>query len=133
MNDHSPSLTPETTALVRRIQKALLDGHTLSIQDHRYTWVPAGATLPELDANDPHLYQARFAGVFQEATIVRAGEERKGWLHWAHLDDLDERFGPLIQGLSASDRDALSVGLSFQVVMHQEQQDRAARRSPRPK
>lgn len=127
----SPALSPDTVALVRRLQKALLDGHLVSIQDRRYAWVTAGAVLPELDASDPNLYQAHFAGVFQEATIVRAGRERKGWLHWGHLDDMDQRMGPLVQDMSPAERDALSVGLSFQVVMSQEPNLRTDRR-PRP-
>lgn len=128
MNAPAPFVASELTPLVRRIQKALLDGHVLTIQSRRYAWVPAGAILPDLDDQASHMYQAHLAGVFQEATITRGAAVQKGWLHWGHLDDLDRQLGPTLESLSSAERESLSADLAFQVVMREDQQARSKRR-----
>lgn len=123
------SETIEVTPLIRRIQKALLDGHTVSIEEMKYTWAPRSGLLPELDANDRNEYQATEAGVFREAEWQKGEVHSKKWIRLCHLDGLDDMLGPRLVKMTPFEREAVSVGLTFQIVMTAENQSKERRRS----
>lgn len=119
---------PDVTPLIRRIQKALLDGRTLSIKEEMYTWAPREGNLPDIDPNDTHMYQAREAGVFRVAQWQSGKTTGQKWIRLCALDALDDVLGPQLRQLSEPAREALSADMTFQIVMSQEQEIRSPRR-----
>lgn len=127
------SSAADVTPLIRRIQRDLLTGRVLSMEDVKYVWAPREALLPDLDPTDPNQYQAVEAGVFREHERRRGDQVTKVWLRLCSLDDLDEVLGQRFRQLSQNEREAISVDLTFQGGMAQDQVEMQRRRQVRPR
>lgn len=119
----------DLSQLFRRIQHALIDGHVVTLNDTlgRLVLAKKDQELPPNPGSEV-TYGAREAGVFREVESTRGPATSKRWLHWGALDSLEDTLGPSMRHLSKADVDAIGVGLSFQVVMTQENQARQTRR-----
>jgi hypothetical protein len=125
----TPAATVEDLPqLIKRIQHALIDGHVVTLGSlGRLVLAQRNDELPASEGDDK-VYGAAQSGVFREVEGQRGEQTFKKWLRYGHLDELDDILGPELKRLPKADVEGLSVGLTFQVVMTQDANDRQTRR-----